>query len=195
MTSPAIEKLRELGFVLDEPALNAIEEDVYCSVEELSVTDLLLGLGMGNVDADTGEWTPRSSQVYAFDAEIFDIAHMYTQFLHGVQAIVPDIVITDIREDLSVMTDELTVSDDPLRPATDGKRSVSFVCNGHPYSVELDSFGDWFNEDMFRFMNQVLAAENCPLRLHDFTAFCQFAVVIYCSDETAAEIRPLLQPF
>ena len=161
--SPAIEKLRQLGFDLSDTVLEAIGEELHVDPNTLSLTDLLLGLGLGDYDYDTGDWTPRSTRVYAFDAEVFDIEHMYTLFLKGVQTIVPDIEITNIREDLSGMTEEMTDSDDPMIPSTDGKRSVSFTCNGHEYSIELDSYGDWFNEKMFSFMDQVLEKALLPL--------------------------------
>ena len=195
VVSPAIEKLRQLGFDLSDSVLEAIGEELHVDPNTLSLTDLLLGLGLGDYDYDTGDWTPRSTRVYAFDAEVFDIEHMYTLFLQGIQTIVPDIEITNIREDLSGMTEEMTVSDDPMIPSTDGKRSVSFTCNGHEYSIELDSYGDWFNEEMFSFMEQVLEKENCPLKLYWFSAHMQFCIVVYGTEELAAELQPLVEPY
>lgn len=193
--SPAVEKLRQLGFDLSDSVLETIGEELHIDPYTLPLTDLLLGLGLGNYDYDTGEWTPRSSRVYAFDAEIFDVEHMYTLFLQGVNTIVPDIEISDIREDLSGMTEELVESDNPGLLPADGKRSVSFTCNGHEYSIELDSYGDWFNEEIFSFMNTVLEKENCPMKLYEIPAQMQFIIVVYGSEELAAELRSLVQPY
>ena len=193
--SPAIEKLRQLGFDLSDPVLESIGEEVQAEPNDLSITDLLLGLGLGNYDYDSGEWTPRSKTVYAFDAEVFDIEHMYTLFLQGIQSIVPEIRITDINEDVSGITSELVDSEDGMHPPTDGKRSVSFVCNGHAYSIELDSYGDWFNEQMFHFMDQVLEKENCPFRLYELQAQMQFVIVVYCSEELCGQLKTLIQPY
>ena len=49
---------------------------------------VLLNAGMGKWDEETGEWSPTSQDVYAFDAEVMDIERMYTHFLRGVQALV-----------------------------------------------------------------------------------------------------------
>jgi len=70
--------------------------------------------------------------------------------------IVPDVVITDVQEDLSGMTVEMDFSKDR---STDGTRSFSFRCNGTPYSLELDSHGDWFNGEALDFMEDVLRKE------------------------------------
>jgi len=191
----AIEQLRQLGFDLTDTVLASIIRELNCDVNTLSVTDLLLGLGLGDYDYDTDQWTPRSNQVYAFDAEIFNVEKMYTLFLQGVQTIVPDIKITDICEDLSGMTDEMTFDQDSTSPPCDGKRSVSFVCNGHAYSIELNSYGDWFNTDMFDFMDHVLEKENCPFKLYEFPAHMQFVIMLYCSETQQEKIAPLIDEF
>lgn len=192
--SPAVEKLRQLGFYLSDSVLETIGEELHVDPNTLPLTDLLLGLGLGNYDYDTGEWTPRSSRVYAFDAEVFDIDCMYTLFLQGVNTIVPDIEITNVREDLSGMTDELTMPDNLMSPPTNGKRSVAFTCNGHEYSIELDSYGDWFNEQMFFFLDQVLEKENCPLKLYELQAQMQYVIVVYGTEELCEQLKALIQP-
>ena len=140
---------------------------------------LLWNWGAGIYDYDTGDWTPTSDKVYAFDAEVFDIEHMYTLFLMGIQAIVPEITITDITEDLSGMDDEL-----------EGTRSVSFLCNGHPYRAEMPSLGDWIDGSILPFMNQVLEQENCQYRLYELQdEYDQMVILIYDAPEKAAQMK------
>ena len=140
---------------------------------------LLWDWGAGIYDYDTGHWTPTSDRVYAFDAEFFDIEHMYTLFLMGVQAIVPEISITDVTEDLSGMNEEL-----------EGTRSVSFLCNGHPYQVELTSMRDWINGSILPFMNQVLEQENCQYRLFEIQdEYDQMVILIYDTPDKAAQMK------
>lgn len=67
---------------------------------------LLSRLGEGEYDYDTGIWTPTSSQVYAFDAEVYDIEHMYALFLQGVSSIVPGFECTDVTEHITVWSEE-----------------------------------------------------------------------------------------
>lgn len=190
-----IEQLRQLGLDLSDAMLESISNELNCDVQSLSATDLLLGLGMGDYDYDTGKWAARSNKVYAFDAEIFDVENMYSLFLQGVQSIVPDITITDVQEDLSGMTEEMTESENPDLPPSDGKRSVRFLCNGHEYSILLDSYGDWFNEKMFDFMDQVLEKENCPGRLYQFSAAGQYVIMIYSTEEKAQKLMPMIEMY
>lgn len=189
----AIRLLQDLGINISNTVLEAIKKE--SGADQLSATDLLLETGMGDYDYDTGVWTPRSDKVYAFDAEVFDIEHMYTLFLNGVQTIIPDIKITDISEDLSGMTEELTDSEDGMSPPTDGMRSVRFICNGHEYSFELASCGDWFNNEMFGFMDRVLEAENCPHKLYEFPAACQCVILYYGDEAVASQLSAVIEPF
>lgn len=218
----AVNQLRALGFdmsdsILDEIKAKEIEmfqslvegkqvdetwqqmidsaiQQVEIDIQNANAYDILMKLGMGSMNYQTGEWTALSSQVYAFDAEVMFIDLMYTQFLQGVQAIVSDVEITGIQEDLSGMTVEMTFADDPQVMPTDGKRKVSFLCNGHSYSIELESYGDWFNMRMFDFMNQVLEKEGCEKRLHILTdKYNQMIIMIYDSFERAEAVRPFLK--
>ncbi len=212
----AIEKLRQLGFDLDEQVLQEIESQTAAFLSGMmdnpeipdeikqyyqrqyendnqTMFDILLNLGMGEFNEATGEWMPKSNQVYAFDAEVFDVEHMYTLFLQGVQSIVPDVVISDIQEDLSQMTDEMILSETVEWMQTDGKRTVSFTCNNHPYSIELESWGDWINMNILDFLNDVLEKEGCPNRLHVIShEMDQLVIMIYSTQERADMIKPLI---
>ncbi len=150
---------------------------------------LLLSMGLGEHDPETWAWTPTSSQVYAFDAEVFNVFSMYTEFFQGVNAIVPGAPFTEVTEDLSGMTEEMNWSAGPLWYGTDGTRSVSFRCNGQAYSVTLDSYGDWFNERMIAETNRVLAKEGFPKRLRMVTEGAdQSVVLIYGTEEEAERV-------
>lgn len=216
MSLEAIRKLQELGFDVNEQAVEKIQNTKNILLDKLQetnqlppemlqlyqtqqdseerfITDLLIDWGSGDYNFDTGEWTATSNQVYAFDAEIFDIERMYTLFLQGVQAIVPDVRITEVKEDLSGVTDDMEEADNPYEPPSDGVRCVSFLCNGHPYDAELKSYGDWFNMGMLEFMNQVLEKEGCEKQLHLVAGMMdQMVVLIYDTEEKAARLRELM---
>lgn len=170
-------------------------EGVYTEAAQRFALDLLVAAGMGDYDEDTCEWTPTSREVYAFDAEIFDVSNMYALFLKGVQSIVPDVVITDVVEDLSLTTDDITESDDNSEPPSDGERSVSFLCNGNKYETKLKSYCDWLNMDILSFVNDVLKQENCEKQLHLLTIddFDQMCVLIYGSEERAKALLSVLR--
>ena len=212
----AVEKLRGLGFDVDEQIIQEIEKQTAAFMSEINsnpnipdefrqmyqsmyesdnqmMFDTLLYMGMGDFNQETGEWTPGSGQVYAFDAEGSEIEHMYTLFLRGVQSIVPDVAISDIQEDLSRLTDEMIPSETVAWMHTDGKRTVSFLCNGHPYSIELESWGDWINISILDFMNEVLEKEGCPDRLHIVSdEMDQLVIMIYSTQERADMIKSLI---
>ena len=156
-----------------------------------TVYDLLIFMGCGDYSQETGEWMPTSDRVYVFDAEVYDVEHMYAQFLRGMQAIILGIAITGVREDLSGMTEDMSFS---CFIGVDGTRSVDFCVNGHPYSVTLESRGDWFNEDMLAFFMDVLEKEQYPGGLHQISGdMDQMVILFYGSDADAIRLRLALQ--
>lgn len=156
---------------------------------------LLTDTGIGDYDFDSDEWTPTSSEVFAFDLEVYDVSNMYALFLKGVQSIVPDIEISNVREDLALITGEITETEDFSEPPSDGARTVSFLCNGNKYETKLKSYCDWLNLDIVDFLNDVLARENCPGRLHLLTQddADQMCLLIYGSSERAEAILRLIR--
>ncbi|MBQ8555292.1 MAG: hypothetical protein IJ438_05390 [Clostridia bacterium] len=167
-----------------------IEYDVDSDVELAHLA--LLHLGMGTF-ADDGSWTPSSSEVYAFDAEVFDIENMYALFLQGVQAIVPEVTIAEVQEDLSGMRTGTPLAGLLGLSWDEGTRRVSFLCNGHPYEKELTNYGDWFDAAMIDYMNEVLLAEGCEHRLHVVSSdYDQLVILIYGTQKQAHMLRVLL---
>lgn len=146
------------------------------------VYQLLLCEGIGEYDYDAMVFTPTSDKIYVFDAEFFNIEGMYTEFLQGVQAILPAAQITAVREDLSGMNEYL-----------EGSRKVFFEFNGHSYVVSLESQGDWLNAEIIDFLNKVLTTEGLPGRLHIVSdAYDQMVFLIYGMEEEAASLRLLM---
>ena len=142
-------RLEEMGFIMTDEMYEKVcaEMDEYLEIvsgfegfeqfmdqyrsREYFAYTMLTYLGTGEYDLETFERTPVSDKVYAQDAEVFNVDKMYTEFLEGVDYIIPDAEFTEIHEDLSGLTEDLG-----------GRRSVSFRCNGSPYEAKLDSYGD-----------------------------------------------------
>jgi len=193
----AREALQALGFTISDDTLDAAQEHyreyreffkhtglTIPAIEddqEQIVYTILMEEGLGLYDYDTLTWTATSNQIYAFDAEFFNIVGMYTEFLQGVQSIVPDADFSSVRENLREMTEEL-----------EGYRNVSFTCNGHPYEIRLASYGDWLNEEIFPFINQVLEQEGCSGRLHYAAPMDQLVFVIYGTESQANALWRLM---
>lgn len=124
------------------------------------------------------EWTPSSSQVYAFDMEILDVANMYSDFFKGITAINNnEFEITDIEEDMGIGSEDLGI----------GIRNVTFRYNGTSYQFHAKAMYDWFDGSIIGYMNKVFKKENNPNRLYYMTDGYQELIVFYCSDEWAAD--------
>ena len=182
MIQQGAEQVRALGFALSDDVLQSILAEEVFDFHRAGSDAILLALGAGHYDCDTGDWSPFSNEIYAFDEEVLDEDHMYTLFLKGVQAIVPDVVITEIREDLS-----------GLDQCHEGIRSVSFLCNGHPYTFQLKGQRDWFDLDMLEYMASVIDAEGCPFRLYSFEADYQCVTLLYGDQAKAASVEAFLR--
>jgi len=191
----AREALEKLGYPVSDDAFTmALEQhrmlqELYAQSGIIVKTDqgdlayqLLLCQGIGEYDYETLTWTATSDKIYVFDAEFFNIEGMYTEFLQGVQAIMPDARITAVREDLSGMNEHL-----------DGSRKVYFDFNDHAYVVTLKSDGDWLNGEIIDFLNQVLKTEGIPNRLHIVSDGWDQMVFLICGTaEDADALRSLL---
>ena len=207
----AFEKLTEFGFELDESMIAREDFSVFYDIEgfpeeykeaframytskEYIMYQTLLNLGFGKYSYLTGNWKPTSSQVYSFDAEVFDVKRMYKLFLKGVDAIVPEVRFTNIKEDLLEMTAEMTPLNEAELIYTDGRRSVSFKCNGHQYSVTLVSYGDWIDEyTILEYTNSVLRQEGCSKRLYSVTQpEDQLVILIYDTPERAEKLQKMI---
>ena len=146
---------------------------------------LLTYAGMGVYDYETWVRTPICDDVLAMDAEVFDIDYMYTDFFANIQPLIPDVVFTDVTEDMTDMLDEQGF---PM--FEDGSRTVKFTCNGNTYETTLENYGDWFNTDIIVFVNGVLAQEGCEKSLQIVSSpFDQILIIVYESDENAELLR------
>lgn len=174
-------QLEQLGIHVGEDELKQLFDEGQMDYDQTGISGVLVGLGLGHYDYNTGVWSPTSNQIYAFDIEVFDEENMYSYFLQGVQSIIPDITITDIREDLS-----------GLNEYHDGNRSVSFVCNGHSYSFTLTGMHDWFDFEMLDHMKRVIDAEKCPYKLYCFETNWNCFILFYGPKESADKFKMIL---
>lgn len=199
--------LRGLGIEIPEKAVEETEAfmasqkaewaKVGLDVPEVAdtfATNLLMSVGLGEYDDDMETWTPGSSEVYAFDAEVFDIDNMYRQFFRGLSAIIPGFEPTDIHESV----DECAEGDfeEDGAPAAEGKTTVSFVLNGERYEWELDFYGDWFNEKAIALTNDVLAQQGFKGRIYTFADGMQGVMLFYGDEAYGKRLREIIpQPF
>ncbi len=74
-----------------DKAYDSIPQEVLMDLMEMEQPNktamLLAAVVSGTYDYENWTWTPGSRSVSAFDVEVMDISHMYTNFLKGVSAI------------------------------------------------------------------------------------------------------------
>lgn len=141
---------------------------------------LLMVLGMGEFDPVDDIWTPTSPDLYAFDAEFYDIDTMYALFLEGVAAIVPGFTPTAITET-------------PMEDCeASGIKTVSLSLNGHSYQRDLTYQGDWFDGDAIAWVNEVLHQEGFPGQLHACFDGLQGILLLYGDADRAEKVMELL---
>ncbi len=202
-----VDALRDLGIEISDSIILEVEESLdelkqWYTENGLDYTErpsdftiyLLTTVGMGEYDYETGVWTPSSSEVYSFDAEIFDILNMYRLFLQGVSSIIPGFEPTDIQEHIEENTDSTEIKIPFL--TAEGTTTVSFMLNGKRYEHTLDFNGDWFNEDAITWINQVLKEEGFPGRIHSFYDGLQGLILFYGDDEYGKKLKKIVpDPF
>lgn len=155
--------------------------------------NLLMSAGIGEYDYDTGAWTPGSSDVYAFDAEVFDIDNMYGLYFQGLSAIIPGFEPTDIHESIEECAEDGgDDSEEDGAPAAEGTTTVSFALNGEHYEWELDFYGDWFNEKAIALTNDVLAQQGFKGRIHTFTDGMQGVMLFYGDEAYGEKLREII---
>lgn len=207
-----VNELRDLGIDISDQMLKETEEswagwNQYYTEGGMPPVDyygddfpvyLLIWLGMGDEDAETGEWVPSSSDVYAFDAERDDIENMYHMFLKGIAAIVPGFGITDVYEKIEEyketgsFTDRMKQAEETGIWPAEGITTVSFCLNGHTYQRELGFYGDWIDGNAINWMNEVLEQENFDGRIHCYDDDGQGYILLYGSQEFAQRLEEII---
>lgn len=181
----AVTILRDLGFteLSDDMAAQTQEFFLNSPYTDFTTEDVMISLlsilGSGSYDFDTWTFTPSSSQVYAFDMEVFDIGNMYTQFFQGIMAINNDeFTITDIEDSGAVADEDLDLGL--------GLRKITFCYNQKSYEFNAKVMYDWFDGDIIGYMNKVFKKEKNPKRLYYMTDGYQECIIFYSSEEWAA---------
>ncbi len=116
-------------------------------IELDKAAQLLTVLGRGDYDYEDMTWAPYENGVYAFDLEVFDVGKMYTDFLNGVSALDrEELDFQEIQEDTSQVNWEEGT----------GKRTVTFLWENEPFTLETEENTDWFDMDVAYQLNQII---------------------------------------
>lgn len=210
-----LERLQAIGIEITPETLSRYEkgwqamqkrETRQTETDLFFAQNILIIQGMGDYDYDTDVWTPTSSQVYSFDAEVYNVGSMYRLFLQGVASIAPGFDYTDAEESIEEAERQIFPTDSAEdmevyleewkalgHMPDEGVTTVSFRLNGHDYRKELGFRGDWFNEDAISWINEVLEQEGFDGRLYAFFDGGQGLILIYGSPERAGALGQILE--
>ena len=213
---------RNLGIDVPEETVREVEQSLTEMCASFSIREepwdfplmLLSRLGAGTYDFDTGDWTSTSTDVYSFDAEVFDIDHMYTLFLQGVSSIVPAFICTDVTEVIDGWDEGWDEEwgdgwdeewDEEWGDGWDegwdeewgngwdeGTTTVRFTLNQHTYERQLSFYGDWFNTEAIDWINEVLTAEGFDGQLCGFSDGGQGLILFYGDEARIKQLREVI---
>lgn len=186
------ETLRELDIdgVSDElvkeldKSYDSIPQEVLMDLMEMEQPNktamLLTAVGSGTYDYENWTWTPGSRSVYAFDVEVMDISHMYTNFLKGVSAIGGgELEFTNVAEDMSQVDEENGT----------GKRIVTFDWRGERSTLEAEENQDWFDVKVADGLNEIIMAKGGSKKLYFASDGYQECIIFYCDQEWADKFQ------
>lgn len=202
----AIEKLKKLGFevtekdipindklmelirrmILNEPDVDNIPFGYYLMAfddDKQMMFNILYEKGRG-IDSDGG-WKPSWDQLYAFDYRAAFVDTMYKNFLQGVDAIVPEIRIDCIQDSGQCVETQDQVPE--------GKRVISFRCNGQPYKITLEDNFEQMDMSILTFIKKVMRKEKCEKQLYNVSGSGYDSVLlIYSTKQEASKIKRAL---
>lgn len=181
-----LEKLKILGIdVMEQEAILTqsvlrMPEDMLKDMEDEQILGLLLNfIGVGVHD----EENQRSDQLYSFDMEVFEIHHMYINFLKELSGILKgELVFTEVEEDDSKADME----------SGTGILTIRFRCNGTAYAYDAKFYYDWFDPKMLSFLNRVINQQNTGKSLYITSDGFQNCIVFYQTKEWAEKFQDLL---
>jgi len=179
--------LNELGIEFSEETGRLIEQsieetksmfvDLGFDGSQLSSYPIILSrLGTGYYDKEAQCLIPLTNSVYAFDAECYDIAGAYEDFLLSVARISNgEIRIDECHSDVSEATFEAGI----------GTQEVTFSLNGISCNFTAQFYYDWMDCTIIDYVNQILDEQGIGKSLWCMYDGGQGAIVFYNTAEWA----------
>lgn len=139
----------------------------------------LATVGWGTWDYSVGTWTPSSAQVYAFDAEVFDVAQMYINYFKGLHSISQEeLTFSDVVQDNSAVDWE----------APGGTVTVRLCLNGMDCTYTVEFLGDWLDMRIQKAVNESLEKLGIQKRFY-CTDVDQGGILFFCTEEWARKFE------
>lgn len=151
------------------------------------MADVLVMLGYGDYDPETWAYIPYTDDVYAFDAEMFDVQQSYTELVEAVERM--------SRGEVSVENVQVHLTEE-LFDAGSGSLPVDFQLNGRNYSYTAAFVYDWMDVEIIDFVNGILEEQGVAKRIWSMYDLGQGLILFYRDaawaerfmDETGCEL-------
>lgn len=182
-----LDALHELGIAFSEETALLIGQSIdetksrladfgFDDAQFSSYPIILSMLGTGKYDEATQQLIPLTNDVYAFDAECYDIEGAYEGFLRAVSRISNgEIRIDNCQSDVSETTLESGI----------GTQQVAFRLNDKSYDFTAQFYYDWMDCTLIDYVNSILEAQGIDKRLWCMFDGGQGFVVFYNTAEWA----------
>ncbi len=175
--SEKIAVIESLGVDFPETLENEIRAGYGLDEEFMDYPVLLSWLGFGWYNSVREEFVPYGDDVFAFDAEMWDLSGDYIRLLEAVARI----------SDGEVAVDDCTVETKGI-PAVYGlgRQVVRFTMNGTERTFRAKIRNDWMDTDIISYLNKCLKKDDSPRRV-----WCMYDMgqgfVVFCETQEWAE--------
>jgi hypothetical protein len=176
-------ELEELGITgIDDDLIETLEQydnGYYFNAAYYKTLNLLSWVGVGEYDEEGRNWSPSRNGVYWFDAEVFDIEYMYTNFLEGVSSLDRELNFENIKE--------YTQHKDHMNNAR--IRTITFDWKDKNYILQGNVYSDWFDFQVAEDLNDIIKNSNTGRQLYFTPDGGQGVLIFYRDAQWAMEFQ------
>ncbi|MBQ9951578.1 MAG: hypothetical protein IJO98_05515 [Clostridia bacterium] len=169
--SEKIAVIESLGIVFPETLENEIRADSGLDEEFMDYPVLLSWLGFGWYNSIREEFVPYGDDVFAFDAEMWDLSGDYIRLIEAVAR------ISDGEVTVENCSAEIT---GVFREYGLGRQVIRFTMNGTERTFRAKIRSDWMDVGIIKYLNRCLEKDGSPRRVwcmydmgQGFVVFCE----------------------
>ena len=175
--SEKIAVIESLGIVFPETLENEIRADSGLDEEFMDYPVLLSWLGFGWYNSIREEFVPYGDDVFAFDAEMWDLSGDYIRLIEAVAR------ISDGEVTVENCSAEIT---GVFREYGLGRQVIRFTMNGTERTFRAKIRSDWMDVGIIKYLNRCLEKDGSPRRV-----WCMYDMgqgfVVFCETQEWAE--------
>lgn len=175
--SEKIAVIESLGIVFPETLENEIRADSGLDEEFMDYPVLLSWLGFGWYNSVREEFVPYGDDVFAFDAEMWDLSGDYIRLLEAVARISDgEVTVENCSAEITGVFWEYGL----------GRQVIRFTMNGTERTFRAKIRSDWMDVGIIKYLNRCLEKDGSPRRV-----WCMYDMgqgfVVFCETQEWAE--------